>query len=275
MTLSVTAFYKFVPIDDVAALRETLLGLCRTNGIKGTVLVAREGINGTVSGAPCSITAFLAGLRADPRFADLVSKESYANDHPFRRLKVRLKREIVTLGQPDADPSALVGAYVKPQDWNALIREPDVLLIDTRNGYEVGIGTFEGAVDPQTRSFREFPDYVEKNLDPARHRRVAMFCTGGIRCEKATAYMRLKGFQEVYHLEGGILKYLETVPPGESLWRGECFVFDERVALGHGVAPGTHAMCPGCGKPILRDDMAVKDGEGRQMCTACAERTAA
>lgn len=269
MNVTVSAFYKFVAIDDFAALRDALLARCSGDDIKGTVLVAPEGINATISGPSGSITAFLGWLRSDRRFADLVSKESLAESHPFQRMKVRLKREIVTFGVPEADPTRIVGTYVAPGDWNALIRQGDVTIVDTRNGYEVAIGTFEGAQNPQTQAFSDFPHYVAANLDPTRHKRVAMFCTGGIRCEKASAYLMQQGFSEVYHLEGGILKYLETVPEAESLWRGECFVFDERVALTHGVDTGTHVMCPGCGKPIAKDEKAARNGEGKQLCASC------
>jgi UPF0176 protein len=218
--------------------------------VKGTLLLAREGINGTIAGSDGAIEAVLAAIRALPGCGDLDVKESRAAAMPFHRMKVRLKREIVTMGEPDIDPLD-TGHYVAPRDWNALIADPATILIDTRNAYEVGIGTFKGAIDPKTRAFSEFPDFVEANLDPGKHPRVAMFCTGGIRCEKASAYLLSRGFSEVYHLEGGILKYLETVPPEQSLWQGECFVFDERVALGHGVAQGAHVMCPDCGYPIL------------------------
>mgnify|MGYP001026360914 FL=1 len=254
MSVTVTAFYKFVAIADPPALRQELLALARAQAIKGTILIAPEGINATIAGPDAGIRHVLAHLRADPRFAGLVSKESYADEIPFGRLKVRLKREIVTLRRPEADPSRRVGTYVKPEHWNALIADPEVVVIDTRNAYEVGIGTFPGALDPMTRSFSEFPDFVAANLDPARHKRVAMFCTGGIRCEKASAFMLAQGFPEVYHLEGGILKYLETVPHEQSLWQGECFVFDERVALEHGVKPGSHVMCKACGAPIAEGE---------------------
>lgn len=274
MSFTVTAFYKFVTIDEPVAFRPEVLDACRANGIVGTVLLAHEGINATVAGPADGIAAFLAWLRADVRFGDLVSKESYAHKQPFGRLKVRLKREIVTLGRPEANPSRCVGTYVKPQDWNALISQEDVVVIDTRNAYEVRIGTFAGARDPGTRTFRQFPGYVKANLDPARHKRVAMFCTGGIRCEKASAYMLAQGFEQVYHLEGGILKYLESVPREESLWRGECFVFDERVALGHGITLGNHVMCPACGGPTLKDETAPRDAHGVQLCADCAARAA-
>jgi len=238
----VAALYKFVPLDDPAALRDALRAALEAAGVCGTLLVAREGVNGTLAGSRAAIDAALAALRADPRLADLAPKESAALAKPFGRLKVRLKREIVTLGVPGVDPTAAVGEYVKPRDWNALISTPGVVVIDTRNDYEVALGTFEGALDPQIRSFRALPGWVsaQPSLAPdAEGRRppVAMFCTGGIRCEKATALLKARGFERVYHLEGGVLKYLEEVPAAESLWRGECFVFDERGALGHGLAP--------------------------------------
>lgn len=261
MSITVTAFYKFVAIGDPPALREELLAFARAHEIKGSILLAPEGINATVAGPKDGIRNLLAHLRSDPRFADLVSKESYADAPPFGRLKVRLKREIVTLRKPEADPTQRVGTYVPPDEWNALISDPDVVVIDTRNAYEVAIGTFRNAVDPETRVFSEFPEFVAANFDPGKHRRVAMFCTGGIRCEKASAYMLAQGFPEVYHLEGGILKYLETVTPEESLWQGECFVFDERVALEHGVKPGTHVMCRACGAPIPEGEEARHDAE--------------
>ena len=270
MTVTITAFYKFVAIENCAALREGVRAACVAHAIKGSVLIAPEGINATVSGPDAGIAAFLAGLRSDSRFSDIVSKQSFAEDHPFQRLKVRLKREIVTLGVPQADPARAAGVYVKPEDWNALLAQDGVTLIDTRNAYEVAIGSFEGAIDPGTKAFGEFPAYVKANLDPTRHKRIAMFCTGGIRCEKASAYMLGAGFAEVYHLEGGILKYLETVPKEESLWRGECFVFDARVALEYGVRGGTHVMCPDCGCPIPKSDTARRNASGAQLCEDCA-----
>jgi UPF0176 protein len=252
-----SAFYKFVEIADPAGLRPSLLAACNAREIKGSILLAQEGINGTISGEAEKLADFFTWLRQDPRFSDLETKESPSNGHAFRRMKVRLKREIVTLGVPEANPAKAVGIYVAAKDWNELISSPDVILVDTRNKYEFKIGTFKGAIDPKTRSFRQFPDFVRENLDPERHTRVATFCTGGIRCEKATSYLLQQGFKEVYHLEGGILKYLETVPEEESLWEGECFVFDERVALGHGVEIGTHGMCKSCGSPMSRDDAAA------------------
>lgn len=271
MSVTVTAFYKFVAIDDPQALRERIFGLAHAEDIKGTVLVAPEGINGTVAGPDPGIRRLFSHLRNDPRFADLVSKESYVEAPPFGRLKVRLKREIVTLRRPEANPAERVGTYVKPQDWNALLAEPDVVLIDTRNAYEIAIGTFEGAIDPATRTFGEFPDFVAANLDPKRDKRIAMFCTGGIRCEKASAYLLSQGFPEVYHLEGGILKYLETVPPEESLWQGECFVFDERVALAHGVKRGKHVLCRACGTPVPEGDEARHRTECRRTAVLARE----
>jgi UPF0176 protein len=231
MTIVVAAFYKFVSIDDVATLQSQLLAGMTARDMRGTILVAREGINGTISAKADHMRGFLASLRADPRFADLVTKDASADAHPFKRLKVKLKREIITFGHPGGDPTARVGTYVAPEAWNALISAPDVCVLDTRNAYEVAVGTFRGAIDPQTRSFGELPAYIETTLDPAKHTRVAMFCTGGIRCEKASAYLLAQGFAEVYHLQGGILNYLAKVPPAESLFDGRCFVFDARETV--------------------------------------------
>ncbi|AXS41966.1 rhodanese-related sulfurtransferase [Breoghania sp. L-A4] len=233
--LLVAALYKFVSLPDFREMRDPLHGVCVENGVFGTLLLAAEGINGTIAGPEAAVRAVLDFLRADPRMADLEHKESTASSMPFRRMKVRLKKEIVTLGVP-VDPNRSVGTYVAAEDWNALISDPDVVVIDTRNDYEVELGTFEGAIDPKTPSFRDFPAFVEASTALANKPKVAMFCTGGIRCEKASSYLVERGFGEVYHLRGGILKYLETVPEDESLWRGECFVFDERAALGHGLA---------------------------------------
>jgi len=234
MSITVSALYKFVAIDDPKALRDRLAAEMAVREMRGTILLAPEGINGTISAATPAMAEFLALLRADPRFADITTKDALADAHPFQRLKVKVKREILTLGRPEADPTQRVGTYVAPADWNALIADPEVLLIDTRNAFEVAAGTFPGAVDPGTRSFGDFPAWAERSLDPARHRKIAMFCTGGIRCEKASAYLLAHGFSEVYHLEGGILRYLAEVPATESRWQGECFVFDERVSVGHG-----------------------------------------
>ncbi|WP_049723776.1 oxygen-dependent tRNA uridine(34) hydroxylase TrhO [Gilvimarinus polysaccharolyticus] len=252
----VAALYKFVELPDYEALSVPLKAECDRLGIKGTLLLAAEGINGTVSGSREGIDALLNYLTRDDRFADIEHKESLYDDQPFYRMKVKLKKEIVTMGVEGIDPKQIVGTYVKPQDWNALISDPDVLVVDTRNHYEYAIGSFERAVDPATETFREFPAYVKDNLDPAQHKKVAMFCTGGIRCEKATAYMKEQGFDEVYHLEGGILKYLEEVPAAESLWRGECFVFDNRVAVNHDLERGSFEQCYGCRHPITEAEMA-------------------
>ncbi len=252
--LVVAALYKFAPLPDFAELRAPLAELCREKGVMGTLLLAREGINGTIAGTRAGIDAVLSYLRADSRLANLEHKESHATAMPFHRMKVRLKKEIVTLGLPEVDPNRKVGRYVRPEDWNALISDPEVLVVDTRNDYEVGIGSFEGAEDPKTETFRQFPDYVQQNLDPKKHRKIAMFCTGGIRCEKASSFMLEEGFEEVYHLEGGILKYLETVPAEESLWQGECFVFDGRVAVTHGLEEGTYRECRSCRAPLSVSD---------------------
>ena len=231
----VAALYKFVHLPDFAERREPILDYCVTQGIKGTILLAEEGINGTIAGSRAAIDAVLTFLRSDPRLTDLEHKESIADTHPFERMKVKLKQEIVPLGVPEIDPNQKVGTYVTPEEWNEIISDPDVVVIDTRNDYEVQIGTFKGAINPQTKAFREFPDYVRQHLDPSKHKKVAMFCTGGIRCEKASSFMLEEGFEEVYHLKGGILKYLEEVPTQKSLWEGECFVFDQRVAVRHGL----------------------------------------
>jgi UPF0176 protein len=260
MTLTVASFYKFVAIDDGPVLRAHLRDACGGLDLTGTILLAPEGLNGTIAGGAGAIDAILALLRADPRFGDLEVKRSAARAPPFGRLKIKLKREIVTFGRPEANPAVRTGQYVDARDWNALISDPDVVVIDTRNSYEVGIGTFLGARDPGTASFSQFPAYAEANLDPARHPRIAMFCTGGIRCEKASAYLLDQGFGEVYHLRGGILKYLEDVPAEDSLWSGACYVFDGRVALQHGVSEGTHRMCLACGAPV---------GQEAPSCPAC------
>lgn len=266
----VAAFYKFVPLPGFAGLQEPLRSLCAENGVKGVLLLAHEGINGTLAGSPAGLRAVLAGIRSYPEFADLTHKASHAKTMPFLRLKVRLKAEIVTLGEPDIDPTTRVGAYVEPRDWNALILDPDILLIDTRNHFEVEIGTFRGAIDPQTAKFSEFAAFVREKLDPARHTRIAMFCTGGIRCEKASSFMLKEGFGEVFHLKGGILNYLEKIPAEESLWQGGCFVFDERVAIGHGLSIEEVAVCVNCQSPVTADVMASPFYEEGVSCPACA-----
>ncbi len=252
----VAAFYKFVPLADCVEKRESLLLYCQEQDIKGTILLAHEGINATISGTRQAINAMLSFLRSDPRLADLKHKESYADGPIFERLKVRLKKEIVTLGMPGIDPNRAVGTYVRPQAWNALISDPEVLVLDTRNEFEVKLGTFIRAENPHTGSFREFPNYVRNRLNPKQHQKVALFCTGGIRCEKASSFLLAHGFQEVYHLQGGILKYLEEVPLEESLWQGECFVFDQRVAIDHSLAVGSYDLCQACGNPISEADKA-------------------
>jgi UPF0176 protein len=269
MTQVIAAFYKFVRLADYPERRQPLLNICQHHHIKGTILLAAEGINATISGTRSGIDAILAYLKADPCFAGLEHKESIAEKSPFDRLKVRLKQEIVTFGIPTIDPTNLVGTYVAPQDWNRLIADPDVIAIDTRNQYEVEIGTFTGAIDPHTDSFTEFPEYVANNLDPQKHKQIALFCTGGIRCEKATSYLLDRGFENVYHLQGGILKYLEEVPATESHWEGECFVFDDRVAITHGLEPGTYQLCWGCGNPISQSDLASPHYEPGICCHRC------
>ncbi|MEM8484236.1 MAG: rhodanese-related sulfurtransferase [Bacteroidota bacterium] len=267
--LVVIAFYKFVPIPDFASLQSAYYDICRAHDVRGTILLAHEGINGMLAGPREGIDAVLKYMRDDERLADLEHKESFCEASPFKRLRVRLKREIITMGDPSIDPLEQVGQYVEPEDWNALISDPEVTLVDTRNDYEVNLGTFKGAIDPDTTSFREFSAYIAKNLDPAKHKKVAMFCTGGIRCEKATAYMLREGFEEVYHLKGGILKYLEEVPASSSMWEGECYVFDDRVSLDHKLEPGTYGACHGCGKPLAPDDMASELYERGVTCPRC------
>ena len=265
----VAALYKFVTLKDFASLRQPLLAAMRAHGVKGTLLLAEEGINGTISGSRSAIDGFLAVLRSDARLADIDHKESYCDKDPFYRSKVKLKKEIVTIGVVGVDPNKQAGTYVSPVDWNTLIADPDVLLIDTRNDYEVALGTFEGAADPGTSSFGEFPKFVSENLDPARHRKVAMFCTGGIRCEKASSYMQSQGFREVYHLKGGILKYLEEVPKEQSKWQGDCFVFDHRVAVGQGLVPSEIELCHGCRMPLDPADRFSEFYEEGVSCPKC------
>jgi len=266
---TIAALYHFTRFDDPAALIPALKALGERHDVRGSLLIAREGINGTIAGPRPGIDAMLAEIRALPGCADLVWKESTATDAPFGRLKVRLKREIVTMGQPDVDPTCAVGQYVEPADWNALISAPDVAVIDTRNDYEVAIGTFRGAVDPQTESFREFPNWWEENRDRFHNKRIAMFCTGGIRCEKSTNYLMGQGIDEVYHLKGGILKYLEDVPEQDSLWDGACFVFDERVSVKHGLAEGPHSLCRACRRPLEPQDLERVEFEAGVSCHHC------
>lgn len=249
----VVALYRFVRLDNYESMREPLLNFCLDRHIRGTLLLAHEGINGTVAGSDSAIDELLNYLRADDRLADLDCKFSSHEERPFLRMKVKLKREIVTMGQEDIDPNVCVGRYASPQEWNALIDDPDVLVIDTRNEYEVEIGTFAGAVNPHTNSFREFPDWVEQNLDPKKHKKVAMFCTGGIRCEKSTSLLVSRGFEDVWHLKGGILNYLEQTPEEDTRWEGECFVFDSRVAVNHQLEKGSYDQCFACRFPIDDD----------------------
>ncbi len=267
----VAALYKFTPLLDLPSLKASLEDVCRDHRICGTLLVAHEGINGTVAGSREGIDALLGHLRAIPGCADLEHKESAAQAMPFYRMKVRIKKEIVTMGVEGVDPSVTVGDYVEPEDWNALIADPEVVVIDTRNDYEVEIGTFEGAINPKTQTFRQFPEWFREQKDFDRGRKFAMFCTGGIRCEKATAFLKAQGFGQVYHLKGGILKYLETVPAEESLWRGECFVFDQRTSLTHGVAEGSYELCHACRMPISEEDKASPDYVPGVGCPRCKD----
>ncbi|GAA4641646.1 rhodanese-related sulfurtransferase [Pontixanthobacter gangjinensis] len=257
--IKVAALYQFTPFTDPAAIQSPLQKLTEEQGVRGTILVAPEGINGTIAGSDDGIEAVLRHIRALPGCAAIETKEARAPKMPFLRMKVRVKKEIVTMGQPDLDPVGDVGTYVAPQDWNALIEDPDTIVIDTRNDYEVGIGSFKGAIDPKTESFRDFPAWFRARRaefeSGGKMPKVAMFCTGGIRCEKSTAFLKSEGVEEVYHLKGGILKYLETVPESESRWQGECFVFDERVSVKHGLELGTHTLCRACRNPMKPEDL--------------------
>lgn len=265
----VAALYHFVAVPRFAELRAPLQALCEENGVRGTLLLAREGINGTIAGPAEGIRRVLAFLRSQPEFAALEHKESHAAEMPFLRMKVRLKKEIVTMGVEDIDPTRSVGTYVAPEDWNALISDPDTIVIDTRNDYETAIGMFKGAVDPNTKTFREFPDWVRGHTGLHNKPKIAMYCTGGIRCEKATAFMKEQGFDEVYHLKGGILKYLEEVPAEDSLWEGACFVFDERVSVLHGLKEGEHKLCRACRHPLTAEEIASPLYEAGVSCPHC------
>jgi len=272
---TIAALYQFSRFPDPAALKPALLALCLEHDVKGSLLLAHEGINGTIAGPRAGIDAVLAHIKSLPGCADLDWKEATADHPPFGKMKVRLKKEIVTMGQPDVDPRASVGHYVEPEDWNDLIRSDDVVVIDTRNDYEVAIGTFEGAIDPKTESFREFPQWWEENKDRFHNKRVAMFCTGGIRCEKSTNFLLGQGVEDVYHLKGGILRYLEEVPQDQSSWQGECFVFDNRVSVGHGLKEGPHDLCHGCRRPILPEDKNRPEFEVGVSCHNCINETSA
>ena len=268
----VAALYKFTRFADFEQYRDPILKSMLDNDVKGTLLIASEGINGTISGSRQGIDNVLAYLRSIEAIGSFTFKESYTSEQPFYRTKVKLKKEIVTMGVEDIDPLQSVGRYVKPSDWNALISDPDVILIDTRNDYEVQIGSFKNAVNPNTETFREFPEYVAKELDPSKHKKVAMFCTGGIRCEKSTAFMRQQGFDEVYHLEGGILKYLEEVPASDSMWEGDCFVFDNRVSVNHNLEKGKYEQCFACRMPITVEDMQSSAYIKGESCPHCINK---
>jgi UPF0176 protein len=272
-SFTVAAFYKFIFLEDLATLQNKLTDLCSKQNIYGTILLAEEGINGTVSGKGKSINALFFWLQSQSQFCNLQIKYSYSENLPFHRLKIRLKKEIVTMGEPNIDPNQTVGQYVKPENWNDFINDPDTLIIDTRNQYEVTIGTFKNAINPQTNSFREFPKWVKNELDSlpdnARPKRIAMFCTGGIRCEKATSYLAQKGYRNIFHLEGGILKYLETVPLSESKWMGDCFVFDQRVSVAHGLVPGKYKICHACRMPITDEEIQSAEYEMGVSCPKC------
>ncbi|RDK82343.1 UNVERIFIED_ORG: UPF0176 protein [Idiomarina abyssalis] len=269
------ALYKFVELNDYKELREPLYQTLIANDVKGTLLLAREGINGTICGSREAIDNVLNYLRSDERFADIEHKESPSDEQAFYRTKVKLKKEIVTLGVDWVDPKSSVGTYVDPEKWNDLIADPEVLVIDTRNEYEYAVGTFEGAINPKTDTFREFPEYVKQHLDPEKHKKVAMFCTGGIRCEKSTAYLKEQGFDEVYHLKGGILKYLEMMPEDNSRWNGECFVFDQRVTVKHGLEQGEYDQCYACRMPITAEEMQSEHYQKGVSCPHCYDKTSA
>ena len=267
--IKIVALYKFVSLPDYRELREPILKACEEHGIMGSLLLASEGINGTISGETARMDAFIGFLRSIDAFRDLDHKVSFDEEHPFYRMKVKLKKEIVTMRVEGIDPNRSVGRYVEPEDWNELISDPDVVVVDTRNDYEFELGTFERAENPNTTAFTEFPAYVEKNLDPGRNKKVAMFCTGGIRCEKATAYMLQQGFEEVFHLKGGILNYIERVAKDKSLWKGECFVFDNRVSVDHDLNPGTKDLCHACRYPISEEDKQSPKYEAGICCPRC------
>ncbi len=267
------ALYKFVELNDYEELRQPLFDVMAENEVKGTLLLAREGINGTICGTRDAVDNVLNWLKSDSRFADLEHKESPSETQAFYRTKVKLKKEIVTMGLDWVDPKNIVGTYVAPAEWNRIISDPEVLLIDTRNDYEYAVGTFKGAINPKTETFREFPEYVKEHLDKEKHKKVAMFCTGGIRCEKSTAYLKELGFNEVYHLHGGILKYLEEVPAEESMWDGECFVFDQRVTVKHGLEQGSYDQCYACRMPITEEEMQSEQYEKGVSCPHCFDKT--
>jgi UPF0176 protein len=265
----VCALYKFVSLENFHALRQPLYDLMEANQVRGTLLLAHEGINGTIAGSRVAIDAILCWLRSDLRLADIDCKESFTDSLPFNRAKVKLKKEIVTMGVEGIDPKCVAGTYVNPEDWNKLISDPDIILIDTRNDYEFKVGTFKNAINPKTGSFREFPDFVKENLNLKKHKKVAMFCTGGIRCEKSTAFLKEQGFDEVYHLKGGILKYLQEVPVQDTLWEGECFVFDERVTVNVQLQKGSYDQCNACRMPITEADKTSDKYQQGVSCPHC------
>ena len=270
--IKVAAFYKFVPLGDIGEMQQEISDFSKKSGLSGTILLANEGINGTIAGPSASMDRFFTFLAEYPAFKDLGKKISYCEQNPFYRMKVRLKKEIVTLGVEGVDPGRAVGEYVKPEDWNDLISQQDVRLIDTRNDYEVGLGTFAGAENPETGSFRDFPDWVDANLDTGKDQKIAMFCTGGIRCEKSTAYLKELGYKNVYHLEGGILNYLKNVPADKSMWRGDCFVFDNRVTVDHNLTEGHYELCPACRMPLSAEDRKSPEFEQNVSCPKCIGR---
>jgi UPF0176 protein len=271
----VIALYRFAEFPDFRDFREPLYDVMVNNEVRGTLLLASEGINGTIAGSRLGIDKVIEWLALDARFRSLEKKESYAESNPFYRTKVKIKREIVTMGVNDIDPRHISGTYVEPKDWNELIDDPEMLLLDTRNQYEVEIGSFQGSTNPETESFREFPSFVLKNLDPNKHKKIAMFCTGGIRCEKSTAYLKQQGFEEVYHLKGGILKYLEDVPEEESKWKGECFVFDNRVTVNHKLEQGNYDQCHACRMPITESDKQKNEYRSGVSCHYCFAKSSA
>ena len=264
--------YKFVRLENFEQLQQPLLDVMKENDVYGTLLIANEGINGTIAGTQAAIEKVLTFLAQDDRLTNISYKASYNTENPFQRTKVKLKKEIVTMGVEGVDPNQVVGTYVKPKDWNALISDPDVILVDTRNDYEVEIGTFKNALNPNTKTFREFPQYVADNLDKTNHKKVAMYCTGGIRCEKSTAYLKVQGFEEVYHLEGGILQYLEDVPATESMWEGECFVFDGRVAVNHDLEQGKYDQCFACRFPLTEAEKESEHYVKGVSCHRCHDK---
>ena len=272
-----TAFYHFITLDNIKNLQTIIQDYCDKKSLKGTILIAHEGINGTISGKEKDILSFHEFIKKDEKFFNIFQnleyKASWSDENPFYRMKVRLKKEIVALGLPEISPTKKVGTYIKPKEWNALISDPDIILIDARNTYEVDIGTFRNAINPKTTSFREFPEYVKKNLNQKKNKKVAMFCTGGIRCEKASSYMLEEGFEEVYHLQGGILKYLETIPEKDSLWNGECFVFDQRVAVTNQLKEGQYSQCYACRHPLSQDELKSNDYNEGISCCYCIKTT--